>query len=365
MPLVPQYIKSLVPYKAGRPIEEVARELGLARVIKLASNENPWGPSPLAVEAVRESLANVHRYPDPASHDLRSELVRRFGVRECNVITGNGSESIMAAIIRTFLLPNDEIVSAENTFIGFRVLANASGRCVRWIPMKDRRYDLVSMGDAINEYTKVVYVANPDNPTGTYVTDDELDAFMSRVPPRVLVIMDEAYFEFAQGCPKYPDSMHYRYDNVITLRTFSKAHGLAGMRVGYGFAHEELISNLQKVRLPFEPSLPAQVAALAALRDDAHLSRTIENNRIGMQTLQDGLARLGIPTIQSSANFVTMDIGDKSRAEQINDRLLRRGIIVRPLTAFGWPTMIRITVGLQEENAFFLNELSSVLTETQ
>jgi len=359
MALVPPNIKSLVPYKAGRPIEEVAREFGLSRVVKLASNENPWGPSPLAVEAARESLSNVHRYPDPASHDLRAELVKRFGVHTGNVITGNGSESIMAAIMRTFLLASDEILSAENTFIGFRVLATASGRSMRWIPMKDRRYDLAAMGEAINEYTKVVYIANPDNPTGSYVTADELDAFMAKVPSRVLVILDEAYFEFAHGRPNYPDSMHYRYDNVITLRTFSKAHGLAGLRVGYGFAHEELIENLSKVRLPFEPSSPAQAAALAALRDESHLSKTVENNQVGMQVLREGLNRLGIPTLPSAANFLSMDLKDTRRAEQVNDTLLRQGIIVRHLASFGWPTMIRITVGLPEENELFLTTLAS------
>jgi len=361
MALVPQYIKALIPYKAGRPIEEVAREFGLDRVIKLASNENPWGPSPLAVDAARESLVNVHRYPDPASRDLRGELTRRFHVREANVITGNGSESIMAAIMRTFLLASDEILSAENTFVGFRVLANASGRSKVWIPMRGYRYDLSAMGEAISEYTKVIYIANPDNPTGSYVTVDEFDAFMAKVPPRVLVILDEAYFEFARDLPDYPDSMHYRYDNVITLRTFSKAHGLAGLRVGYGFAHEELIENLAKVRLPFEPSVPAQAAALAALRDEAHLSKTIEGNRTGMRVLREGLERLGIPTLPSAGNFVSMDLGDAARAAHINDAMQRRGVIVRHLSWFGWPTMIRVSIGLPEENEIFLQTLGDVL----
>ena len=363
MALVPQNIKALVPYKAGRPIEEVAREFGLSRVIKLASNENPWGPSPMAVEAARESLMSVHRYPDPASHDLRGELAKRFGVRPGNIIAGNGSESIMAAIMRTFLLSSDEILSAANTFIGFRVLANASGRNTHWIPMKDCRYDLAAMAEAINEYTKVIYVANPDNPTGTYVTTGEFDVFMAKVPPRVLVILDEAYFEFAHGLPNYPDSLHYRYDNVITLRTFSKAHGLAGMRIGYGIAHEELIENLSKVRLPFEPSVPAQAAALAALLDEAHLLKTVENNRLELKTLHEGLKRYGIPTTLSAGNFLSMDLATTERAALVSDALLRRGIIVRHLASFGWPAMIRVTVGLPDENALFLETLGSVLAD--
>jgi histidinol-phosphate aminotransferase len=364
MALVPQNIKSLIPYKAGRPIEEVAREFGLERVIKLASNENPWGPSPLAIEAARESLVHAHRYPDPSSRELRGELMTRFHVRECNVITGNGSESIMAAIMRTFLLASDEILSAENTFVGFRVLANASGRSKLWVPMKNYRYDLVAMGEAISEYTKVIYIANPDNPTGSYVTVDEFDAFMEKVPPRVLVILDEAYFEFAHDLPDYPDSMHYRYDNVITLRTFSKAHGLAGLRVGYGFAHEELIENLGKVRLPFEPSVPAQAAALAALRDEDHLRKTFEGNQAGMQRLRDGLERLGLKTLPSAGNFLSMEIGDAGRAAFIDDALQRRGVIVRHLAWFGWPTMIRVSIGLPEENEIFLQTLGEVLSQS-
>jgi histidinol-phosphate aminotransferase len=364
MALVPQNIKSLVAYKAGRPIEDVAREFGLEHVIKLASNENPWGPSPLAVEAARESIANVHRYPDPASRKLRAQLMEQFHLREGNVITGNGSESIMAAIMRTFLFASDEILSAGNTFVGFKVLANASGRATVWVPMVNHRYDLKAMGDAISDYTKIIYIANPDNPTGSYVTVDEFDAFMEKVPSRVLVILDEAYFEFARHLKDYPDSMHYRYDNVITLRTFSKSHGLAGLRVGYGFAHEELIENLWKVRLPFEPSVPAQAAALAALLDDAHLKMTVENNTKGLVFLRRELERLGIRTLPSAANFVSMELDDANRAAAINDALQQRGVIVRHLVAFGWPTMIRVTVGLPEENEIFIRTLGEVLSRS-
>ncbi len=360
MALVPKNIKSLVPYKAGRPLEDVVREFGLERVVKLASNENPWGPSPLALDAARDSLVGVHRYPDPASRKLREELIARFKVRDENVITGNGSESIMAAIMRTFLLSGDEVLSAKDTFIGFRVLANACGRTLHWVPMKEYRYDLEAMGEAINEYTKVIYIANPDNPTGSYVTVDEFDAFMTKVPPRVLVILDEAYFEFARHLPDYPDSMHYRYDNVITLRTFSKAHGLAGLRAGYGFAHHELIENLNKVRLPFEPSVPAQAAALAALHDEEHLKKTIENNTEGMRMLRAGLEGLGIRTLPSAANFLSLEFEDEKRAATLSDELQRRGVIVRYLDWFGWPTMIRVTVGLPEENEFFLETISKL-----
>jgi histidinol-phosphate aminotransferase len=227
--------------------------------------------------------------------------------------------------------------------------------------MQDYRYDLVRMADAINDYTKIVYLANPDNPTGTYFTVPEFDAFMERVPERVLVILDEAYFEYAREIDDYPDSMHYRYDNVITLRTFSKVYGLAGLRVGYGFAHDELISNLLKVKLPFEPSRPAQIAALAALEDEDHLAQSIQNNREGKPLLEEAFNRLGLVTIPSVANFVTIKLPDEESAVNLADGLLQRGIIVRHLGVFDWPDMIRITVGLPEENEYLISQLEGLL----
>jgi histidinol-phosphate aminotransferase len=361
MPLVPQNIKSLEPYKAGGRIEDVVRKYGLSRVVKLASNENPLGPSPSALQAASRSLAEAHRYPDAASFDLRTALAERFKVKLDNVITGAGSEGIMSAIMRTFLLWNDEIVSAENTFVGFKVLANASGRKVHWVPMKGHRYDLEAMAEVINEYTKIVYIANPDNPTGSYVTVREFDAFMAKLPSRVLVLLDEAYFEFANGLADYPDSMHYRYDNVITLRTFSKAHGLAGLRIGYGFAHDELIANLMKVKLPFEPSTAAQQAGLASLGDEEFVARTLELTRDGKKFLRDELGRLGFTTLPSAANFITVQLSDAAEAHRITQGLLERGVMVRHLAGFGWPSMLRVSVGLPEENLFFIEQLTALL----
>ncbi len=364
MALVPQNIKTLVPYKAGRRIEDVLREHNLTKAVKLASNENPFGPSPRALSAARDALLEVHRYPDPLAQDLRAALAQRFMIRPANVIAGNGSESILSTIVRTFLLPSEEIIAAQNSFIGFRVLARSCGRPVNWIPMREYRHDLEGMADAINEYTKLIYLVNPDNPTGSHFTVEEFDAFMARVPSHVLVILDEAYFEFACTTRNYPDSMHYRYDNVITLRTFSKAHGLAGMRIGYGFAHHELIENLLKVKLPFEPSHPAQAAALAALEDDYHLQMTLTNNRTELVYLQTELKRLGMRTLPSAANFVTLVMHDEQQAARITEKLLHRGVIVRLLDSFGWPCLIRVTVGLPEENRTFIEHLSPILSET-
>ena len=257
MPLVPPYIESLRPYEPGRSIEEVSRAYGLTRVSKLASNENPLGPSPLALEAIRRQSGGLNLYPN-GGLDLRRTLAENFDLKIENVIAGSGSEGIMSGIIRTFLCDDDEVLTTDAAFIGFQVLARSRGVKYRTVPYRDWHYDLPALAGQITEHTKIIYLANPNNPTGTIFTRHEFDRFYQHVPERVLIILDEAYFEYAQDNPRYPDSMHYRYDNVITLRTFSKVYGLAGIRIGYGFAHEDLIANLLKVKLPFEPSTPAQ-----------------------------------------------------------------------------------------------------------
>ena len=361
MPLVPSYIKKLTSYKPGKPIGEVQRELGLDNIIKLASNENPLGASPKALDAIQESLVEIHRYPDASGYELRKKLSERFNVGIDNVVLGAGSEGIMSTIMRTFLLSDDELISAENSFIGFRVLANASGKRIHWVPMDQHRYDLEAMADKITDYTKIIYIANPDNPMGTYITKKEFDTFYSHVPERVLIILDEAYFEFAHDLKDYPDSMTYRYDNVITLRSFSKAYGLGGIRIGYGFAHNDLINNLLKVKVPFEPSSLAQVAGLAALDDDEFLSRTLELNEKGMKYIKEELELLKVRFIPSIANFITTIWESETKATNLTNDLLEKGVIVRQLTAFGWPNYIRISIGLEEENHRFIESLKEIL----
>src|SRR5579859_7102990 len=272
MPLVPPYIATLRPYEPGRTAEEVERMYGVARAAKLASNENPLGPSPLALEALRQADARLHLYPN-GGLDLRRVLAREYDLKVENVIAGSGSEGIMSNIIRTFLCDEDEVLTTEAAFIGFQVLAKSRGVKYRTVPYRDWHYDLTALAREINERTKIVYLANPNNPTGTIFTKHEFDEFYRHVPERVLIILDEAYFEYAKDNHRYPDSMHYRYDNVITLRTYSKIYGLAGLRIGYGFAHEDLIGNLLKVKLPFEPSTPSQAGAIAALDDKEWLDR--------------------------------------------------------------------------------------------
>ena len=361
MPLVPSYIQRLANYKPGKPIAEAQRELGIQDFIKLASNENPLGPSPKGMEAIQDSLTNLHRYPDVTGYELRNKLAERFNVKMENVVLGGGSEGIMSTIMRTFLLSDDELISAANSFIGFRVLANASGRHVHWVPMNNYRYDLKAMADKITDYTKIIYIANPDNPMGTTITRQEFDEFYTHVPERVLIILDEAYYEFAQDSPDYPDSMSYRYDNVITLRTFSKAYGLAGARIGYGFAHDSLIQNLMKVKVPFEPSLTAQAAGKAALDDTEFLTETLKINQAGMNYLRKGFDALDIVHVPSAANFITTVWDSEERASNLTQSLLEIGVIVRKLTGFGWPNCIRISIGLESENQKCIESLKEIL----
>ena len=361
MPLVPPYIKKLKNYIPGKPIDEAQRESGIKNIIKLASNENPRGASPKAIEAIIESMENIHRYPDASGFYLRRKLAKKYNLKIDNVVLGSGSEGIMSTIMRTFLLSDDELISAKNSFIGFRVLANSSGRRTHWVPMKKHRYDLEKMANKITDYTKIIYIANPDNPMGTYITKKEFDEFYSYIPERVLIILDEAYFEFANSLSDYPDSMHYRYDNVITLRSFSKAYGLGGVRIGYGFAHEDLITNLLKVKVPFEPSLLAQVAGVAALDDNKFLIETVNLNKKGIQYFIEEFDKLGVKHIPSATNFITTIWEFEEIASRISNTLLKYGIIVRELSSFGWPNCIRISVGTDYENKTFIKTLKKIL----
>lgn len=361
MPLVPSYIKKLKKYKPGKSIQEAELNDDGIKYIKLSSNENPHGPSPLAIKAIEKTYKNLNRYPDASGYQLRSKLAKKFKVKIENVTIGSGSEGIMSTIMRTFLLDEDEIIGTEGSFIGFRVLANASGRKIIWVPMKERRYDLQEMAKKITDYTKIIYIANPDNPMGTYVTKSDFDAFYNHVPDRVLIILDEAYYEYAKHQSDYPDSMLYRYDNVITLRTFSKAYGLGGLRLGYGLAHKDLIENLNKVKAPFEPSMPAQAAGIAALDDTDFLEKTVRENQKGREYLLNEFKSLDIKFIVSYTNFITTIWNNSNDADVIVTKLLNKGIIVRKLSSFGWQNCIRISIGTPEENITLLNALKAII----
>jgi histidinol-phosphate aminotransferase len=356
VPLVPPYIESLRPYEAGRTIESVRRQYGLTRIAKLASNENPLGPSPKAVEAMKQALDALNLYPN-GGLDLREVLAREFDLKIENVIAGSGSEGIMSNIIRAFLCDEDEVLTTEAAFIGFQVLARSRGVKYRTVSYRDWHYDLEALAAAINKNTKIIYLANPNNPTGTIFTRHQFDAFYAHVPERVLIILDEAYFEYAKDNPRYPDSMHYRYDNVITLRTFSKIYGLAGARIGYGFAHEELIRNLLKVKLPFEPSTPSQAAGVAALADKEFLHRSLEVNARGLRDLRRGIEELGLTVVPSEANFLMVVLDTEETASSIFEAMLSQGVVVRPLRAFGLGNCLRISTGTDEDNRLCVEAL--------
>ncbi len=359
---VPSHIASLRPYQPGRPVEEVERELGIHNVIKLASNENPFGASPRAIDAIRRSLGNLEQYPD-AGVGLRHVLANRHVIKADNVICGSGSESVIATALRTFLAPEDEMITSAGTFVGFQVLAHIAGVKTHYLPMRNYTYDLDAMASQINERTKIIYIANPNNPTGTVVTTNELERFIEKVPETVLVILDEAYFEYACEYPDYPDSMRWRWDNVLTCRTFSKAHGLAGIRIGYGMAHSEIIAAMMKTKLPFEPSTPATAAGIAAMEDEEFIKKTVEQNREGLRYFHNEFERLELDFVPSLANFVMIDFGLQETAGRIFDGMLRRGVITRPLAGFGFPHCLRISTGTAEQNKRCVETLEEVLAE--
>lgn len=357
----PKYIEELKPYVPGRPIEEIQREYGLKKIHKLASNENPLGPSPKAVEAMLKITSNLNRYPDIGAIELREKIAQKFNVNIENIAVGNGSEGIMANILRSFLCEGEEMISSKATFIGFQVLAKGRANKFIEVPMVENEYkfDLNSILKQINDKTKIIYLCNPNNPTGTIFTKDEFDDFIKKVPENVIVILDEAYFEYAEHYPEYPDSMLYRLDNVLTLRTFSKIYGIAGARIGYGFGSKRLIETIMKVKLPFEPGNLAQAGAIGALSDTEFIEKSKSLNKKGYDYFFKELSSLSkeknFKVIPSYANFIMLDLGTPERVNSINESLLKQGVIIRPLVAFGLPHCIRITMGLDEENTAFIN----------
>lgn len=360
--LVPQYIRDLKVYQAGKPIDELTREKGLTRISKLASNENPLGPSPFAIREMTNALWDIHRYPDMHAYALKSQLSELYDLKPENIALGNGSEGIMAYIARAFLSPGSEVLTSENTFIGFYILARSVGAKLNLVPLtKDYRYDVEALAKSINEKTKIIYIANPNNPTGTYITKSEFDHLMEYVPDHVLVLLDEAYFEYAAESEDYPDSMDYRYDNVITLRTFSKAYGLSGIRVGYGFGHEDLIANLNKVKLPFEPNLIAQKGAVGALKDRPHLERTLSSNAKLLKECETYLRNKDFDPIKSITNFITIKTGSEEASNYLFQSLLDEGVIIRPLKANEMADFVRVSIGTEEEMDHFYEAMDKIL----
>ena len=359
MPLkVHKDIASLVPYAPGKPIEELERELGIACAVKLASNENPRGPSPKAQAVLSEAAQTLNRYPDGGGHRLRRALAERWKVTPDHVILGNGSDEIIGLLVRAFLSPGDEAVMADQTFPIYRMEVRAAHGAAVEVPLKDWRHDLPAMADAITARTRLLFVCNPNNPTGTIVSAAEVDALMARVPEQVIVVFDEAYCEYVRS-RDFPDSLGFVKQNrhVIALRTFSKIYGLAGLRIGYGVTTPEITGYLNRVRPPFNANSLAQRAALAALEDEEHVVLSRAMNQAEMATARAGLAALGLHPVPSDANFLFFDVGRDGRA--VFEALLREGVIVRHIEG----RMLRVTIGLPEENERFLQALKNVLAQ--
>jgi histidinol-phosphate aminotransferase len=358
-------VEDLVPYSAGKPIEEVAREMGLTRIVKLASNENPLGMSPLAVEAMKQAAAGVNRYPDGAAWDLKNKLSDRLGVPRENIVLGNGSNEILELLAQLFLTEGDETLYAWPAFVVYRLATLAHGGRGIEVPLdEDLKHDLEAMAKALTDRTRIVYVANPNNPTGTFVGRAELERFMDRVPENVVFVLDEAYFEFARHLDDFPDGMEYFGQGrpIVVVRTFSKAHGLAGLRVGYAVMPEPLADLLNRVRQPFNVNSIAQAAAVAALDDDVFVLRSLDHNRDELRRIQDAAEGMGLTVTESCTNFILIDLGGRS-GQDVYEGLMKRGVIVRPMAPYGLPGTIRVTAGLTEENDVFLEALREVLAE--
>ncbi|MHB0938818.1 MAG: histidinol-phosphate transaminase [Armatimonadota bacterium] len=357
-------IDQITPYSPGKPIEEVARELGLdpSSIVKLASNENPLGPSPLAVEAMREHLEDVRLYPETDGYPLRVALAEYYGVNADQVSIGRGSDEIMHFLSVAYLEPGDEVIMGDPPFSMYEISTKVMGATPVKVPLaKNYAHDLQGMADAITDHTKIIYFANPHNPTGAMNTAAEVDAFLARVPERVLVVLDEAYCEYVSR-DDYPDSLQYVREgrNVITLRTFSKIYALAGLRVGYGISSRpEVLQAIGQVREPFNVANLAQWAAIASLRDPNQVARSRTVNDEGKTFLYAAFERMGLPYVPTESNFILVDTKQECRG--VFGRLLKEGVIVRTGDIFGYPTMIRVTIGSAAENARFIEALEKVL----
>ncbi len=354
-------LAELQPYEPGKPVEEVQRELGLERVVKLASNEGPFGPFPAALEALERSTRELNRYPDGGAFRLRTALAERHGVDFAQVALGAGADGVIDCVTQATLDPGDELVIGWPSFPSYVIDARKLGAVPRTVPLRDHRYDLDGLLAAIGPRTKLVCVCHPNNPTGTSSSRAELDAFFARVPEHVLVVLDQAYFEYIDD-PDYADGIEDYFKagrGVLVLRTFSKIYGLAGLRIGYGIGPEPVVAAIGKVRRAFDLNLQAQAAALASLGDEGELERRRRANADGRGAIVRALVDAGFDVARPAvANFVYADVGEDARP--LFEALLREGVIVRPLSGFGAPTAIRVTVGTAEENAIFAEALARV-----
>jgi len=359
--LAPAHVRAIAAYVPGKPIAETARELGIpeADILKMASNENPLGPSPRAVEAMRGALPELHYYPDGSGYDLKAVIARKLGVKPEMLVLGNGSNDVLELAARAFLQPGDSAVFSRHAFLVYPLVTQAIGARAVEVAARDYGADLEAMARAIGADTKIVFLANPNNPTGTFNPWDDVRRFMERVPANVLVVLDEAYGEYLPPELASPTPAWIkRFPNLIVSRTLSKAYGLAGLRVGFGIADPRVAELMNRVRQPFNVNHLAMVAAAAALEDEAFIAKSRSVNAAGLVQLQQGFEKLGLEYIPSRGNFITVRVGD---AKRVYEALLRDGVIVRPIAGYGLPEHLRVTVGLPEQNARFLASLARAL----
>ena len=348
------------PYVPGRPIEEVQRKLGLKEVIKLASNESPFPPSRRVTCAIQKALPHLNRYPEGSCYDLRRELSRRLKVASNQLIFGNGSDEIIVMGVRAFVQEGDEVVVAKPSFLIYKMASVAAGARIQEVPLKNFRYDLEAIEKALTKKTKIIFIGNPDNPASTYVTHREAETFLRAVPPNVLVLLDEAYFEFVEE-DDYPDSLALlkTHKNLLVTRTFSKMYGLAGLRIGYGISRPETIDILERVREPFNVNTLAQVAAVACLKDSAYYRAGLKLLKDLKQCLYENFRTMGLPFVESATNFILVRVPQDSSV--VDRELLKRGVIIRDMSFWGLKNFIRVTVGTPAENQKFLRALKAVL----
>lgn len=355
-------VQALSPYQPGKPVDELAREFGLdpGSIVKLASNENPLGPSPKALSAIAKTLADLCRYPDGNGFDLKQALSDRYDIRPEQITLGNGSNDVLEVIARCFAAPGDEVVYSQYAFAVYPLVTQAIGARGVSVPARDYGHDLDAMADAINDSTKLVFVANPNNPTGTVHGAGAIEAFLDRIPGRVLVVLDEAYCEYLRG-DDYVDglSLLERYPNLIVTRTFSKAWGLAALRVGYSVSSSEIANVLNRVRQPFNVDSIAMAAATAVLSDDEYLQRSCDMNASGMAQLESAFKKMKLAYIPSAGNFISVEVGEY--AAQINQSLLEQGVIVRPIGGYGLPRHLRVSIGLPEQNERLIAALAKAI----
>lgn len=352
-------ITELSPYQPGKPIEELERELGLSDIVKLASNENPLGPSKTVTDGISDQLTELARYPDGSAYLLKNKLHEKLGIDPARITVGNGSNDVLELVARVFLAPGLEAIVSEHSFVVYPLATKSLGADLTVIPAKDFGQNLVATSGAIHENTRVVFIANPNNPTGTWIDRDTLTAFLDRVPSETLVVLDEAYAEYVEE-PDYPNGLELvdQYDNLVVTRTFSKAYGLAGLRIGYSVSHPDIADLMNRVRQPFNVNLMSLAAARIALDDDEYLSQSVRLNAEGMKQIMDACSQMGLEYIPSVGNFLTIDFGRD--AMPIYDALLHQGVIVRPIGVYGLPNHLRVTIGLPEENARFIDALQKV-----